>query len=193
MPTNGTQLSLKFYVHNQNKKRKSGDLIGVDLDIIILTSSELEVKLLGDDVPIDKGTSTAGGRGTLLGTMVLLLLSVQSSTPTGQVGTASTTPDRPYNDMWTIGRDTDEREGRGEQMILYTHTITGLTDAWSSHSVRGYNTLLCLVCAYKHMDAYNYRPAFDWGWAYSPAQQCLPAVFPLCTPQNNMSWKLGGF
>lgn len=84
-------------------------MIGGALVIAILTSRELEVKLLRDDVPIDIGTSTMGGRGTLLGTIVVLLLSAQSSIPTGQVGTESTTPDRPYNEKRKNSEDMDKR------------------------------------------------------------------------------------
>lgn len=58
--------------------------------------SDVAVKELGDEAPTDQGTSTLGDRGTLLGTMVVLLLSKQSSVPAGHVGTATTTPESPY-------------------------------------------------------------------------------------------------
>lgn len=62
-----------------------------------LTMSEVEVKELGDDAPTDRGTSNEGANGSLRGTIVLLLLSMQSSTPAGHVGEASATPERPWN------------------------------------------------------------------------------------------------
>lgn len=61
----------------------------------LLTISDVDVNELGEDGPMDHGTSTLGAKGSLLGTMVSLLLSLQSSTPEGQVGTASTVPERP--------------------------------------------------------------------------------------------------
>lgn len=61
-----------------------------------VTMSDVDVKELGElAAPMDHGTSTLGDRGTLLGTMVSLLLSKQSSMPAGQVGMADTTPERP--------------------------------------------------------------------------------------------------
>lgn len=59
------------------------------------TMSDVEVKELVEGAPIDHGTSKLGANGTLLGTIVSMELSVQSSTPEGHVGTASTAPDRP--------------------------------------------------------------------------------------------------
>lgn len=57
--------------------------------------SDVDVNELGEDAPMDHGTSKLGASGNLLGTMVSLLLSRQSSTPAGHVGTAYTTPEMP--------------------------------------------------------------------------------------------------
>lgn len=59
------------------------------------TMSDVAVKELGDEAPTDQGTSKLGDSGTLLGTMVVLLLSTQSSIPEGHVGTATATPESP--------------------------------------------------------------------------------------------------
>lgn len=68
------------------------------------TISDVDVNELGEDAPIDHGTSRLGAKGSLLGTMVSLLLSLQSSTPEGQVGTASTVPERPCTAVLGIGK-----------------------------------------------------------------------------------------
>lgn len=70
----------------------------------MLTISDVDVNELGEDAPMDHGTSILGDNGSLLGTMVLLLLSLQSSTPEGQVGTASTVPERPCTIMSGIDK-----------------------------------------------------------------------------------------
>lgn len=63
--------------------------------VSMLTISDVDVKGFGDDGPTDHGTSTSGAEGSLLGTIMLSLTSVQPSTPRGHVGTASAAPERP--------------------------------------------------------------------------------------------------
>ena len=53
-----------------------------------LTISEVDVKELGEEAPTDHGTSRLGANGNLLGTIVSLLVSTQSSKPAGHVGIA---------------------------------------------------------------------------------------------------------